>query len=510
MLSLLVDGFITILQPQNIIYLFAGVVLGLVMGAIPGLTSAMAIALIVPMTFTMTPTQSIPMLLGAYNAGTFGGSLSAILLSTPGTPAAGATVADGYGMAIKGRAIKAIKTALFSSIFGCMFSSIILIASTESIAKYALKFGPSEFAVLILFSLTIIASAAGDSLIKGLLAGIIGLLLGTVGLDPLYGTSRLTFSNPNLLSGINLVVMLIGCLAFGQILIEIRTIGREKKDINLLPEPKCKDDISFTGSDFKVCLPHWFRSSVIGCVIGALPGLGPTVAAYLGYDIGKRTSKHPEEFGKGSVEGVAAAEAANNAVIGANMIPLLSLGVPGDTGAAILIGAFLIQGLSPGPLIFTKNPDVVYNIYSGLIVANLLLGVITMLTYKYFTKISTVKRSIVFPMVCMFCMIGVYALRTNIADIWIMLFFAVIGYILTEFDFPIPCILIGFILSLPFEINVRQALLISGNSLSIFFKTPITWFFWACTVLSLFAVLRGKYLKFSKNKLRIESPGQSD
>ena len=490
-LSLLFDGFAAVLQPENLIYIFGGVLVGMVLGAIPGLTATMAIALVIPLTYYLTPTQSLIMLLAAYNAGTFGGSISAILIGTPGTPAAAATVADGYAMAKKGQAGKAIKTALYSSAFGCLFSSVVLILIAQPIAKYALKFGPAEYTILMIFSLSIIASAAGKSMVKGLLCGCLGLLFGCVGMDTSYTIPRLTFGVLKLSSGIDLVVMLIGALALGEILKQVESIANGETSAHL-PPMKSKEDWAFTRRDLKSCVAHWLRSSVIGCCIGALPGLGPALACYVGYDVGKRSSKNGKDFGTGSIEGVACAEAANNAVCGANMIPLLSLGVPGDTGAALLIGAFMVQGLTPGPLVFTESPETVYNVYAGLIICNLALIVVALLTWRAFTKICSLETTIIFPCVLMFCVVGVYALNSSLVDVWIMLFFGVIGYLLTKFKFPIAPLLIGFILSPLFEKNFRRALILNDGNLGIFFSSPLCWVFWIATVVSVVYILRSK------------------
>ena len=490
-LSMLFSGFADVLQPANILFLFGGVAVGLVLGAIPGLTATIAIALVIPLTYYLSPTQSLVMLLAAYNAGTFGGSLAAILIGTPGTPAAAATVADGYALAKQGMAGKAIKTALFSSAFGCMFSSVVLIIVAQPIAKFALNFGPAEYAVLMLFSLTIIASAAGKSMVKGLMAGCIGLLVGCVGLDSGYTIPRLTFGVLKLSSGIDLVVLLIGFLAVSEVLKQVEGIARGNTSAQL---PKAVEGCNrFTLKDAKLCLRHWFSSSALGCGIGALPGLGPALACYLGYDVSRKTAKEPEKFGKGAVEGVAGAEAANNAVCGANMIPLLSLGVPGDTGAALLMSAFIVQGLTPGPMGVQGSPRTGYNVYAGLILCNLVLVVIVLLTWKLFTKVCSLETTIVFPAVVMFCVIGVYALNSNLTDVWIMLIFAVIGYVLSKFKFPAVCVLIGFILSPLFEKNFRRALVLSKGSFATFFSSPLCIAFWAATIIAVVVIVRGKH-----------------
>lgn len=492
MLEMLLNGFQSVFTLSNMLYLLIGVLLGLIMGAIPGLTATMAIALMVPLTFSLTATQSIVMLLGCFNAGTFGGSLSAILLATPGTPAAAATVADGYALAKQGKGAKAIKTALFSSVFGGLLSCLILTFVAEPIAKYALKFGPGEYTVLMIFAMTIIASAAGTSMIRGLIAGFLGMLFGCVGFDIVESIPRFSFGSLKLSSGLDTVVVLIGALALSEILVQVEGVARGKKNAHL-PPATCKDDETFGKRDLKRVWKTWIKSSLLGAGIGALPCLGCGLACYVGYDAAKRSSKHPEEFGKGSIEGVAAAESANNAVCGANMIPLLSLGVPGDTATAILMGAFLIQGLTPGPLIFRESPQTVYNIYAGLIVANLALLVIVLLTYKQITRmVSKLKTTVIFPVVCTFCIIGVYAVNQSLEDVWIMLFFAVLGYIMHKLKFPMACLLIGFILAPILEKNFRQAMLISGGSTSIFFGSVLCWVFWALTIFSVFTILRSR------------------
>lgn len=487
----LTNGFADVIAPSNLLFLVGGVVIGMVLGAIPGLTATMAIALVLPLTYTLTPIQSLTMMLAAYNAGTFGGSMAAILIGTPGTPAAAATVADGYALARKGQAGKAIKDALYSSVFGCLFSSVILIMVAGPISTIALNFGPSEYAVLMLFSLTIIASAAGRSLAKGLIGGALGLLFGCVGMDSGWSTPRFSFGFMKLTSGINLVVMLIGALAMSALLIQLESIAQGNVSANL-PTPANKDDDRMTRTDIKRCLPHWLRSSMIGCGIGALPGLGPSLACYIGYDFGKKSSKHPEEFGTGSIEGIAASEAANNSVCSAALIPLLALGVPGDTGAALLMSAFIVQGLTPGPLVFTESIETVYGIYAGFILCNLVLLGVCLATWKLFRRICSVSVTIIFPAVAIFCVIGVYAFNQNVLDIWIMLFFGVVGYILTKFKFPITTLLIGFILSPLLEKNFRRALVLSRGNPLTFFSSPLCLLFWAATVLSLFFILRGK------------------
>ncbi len=504
MFELLFSGFVTILDPHNFIFLLVGVSSGIILGAIPGLTATMAIALIIPLTYYMSPVQAFTMIMGAYNGGTFGGSISAILIGTPGTPAAAATVADGFKLALAGKGGKAIRMALFASAAGCLFSCIVLITIAEPIARYALKFGPAEYTVLMVFSLTIIGSASGDSIIKGMIGGILGLFFGIVGLDLFLSVPRFTFGITYLSSGINLIVMLIGALAFSEILIQLESVARGKTSGHL-PPPSQKSDAYLSLAELCAHIRTIFRSACIGCGIGALPGLGSTLAAYVGYDMAKRNSKHPEQYGTGILDGVAAAEAANNAVCGANLIPLLALGVPGDAVAAILIGAFMIQGLTPGPLIFREAPDVVAGLYAGLILSNLLLIVVTFMFIRGFTRIGQLKTTIIFPAVIAFCFIGVYGLGQNSVDLWIMLFFAVIGYFMAKFNYSPATMMIGFILSPLFEENFRQALILSKGGYGIFFSSYICIFFWLITVYSLFTILRARFRK-NKEEKALEQP----
>jgi len=500
MLEYLIQGFMTVCSFSNIGFLISGVFLGVIMGAIPGLTSVMAIALIIPLTFTLDPVRSLIMMLGAYNGGIFGGSISATLLSTPGTPASAATVIDAFKLAKQGKGKKTIKMALIASVMGCIFSTIVLILIAEPIARFALKFGPAEYTLIIVFSLTIIGSVAGKSMVKGLIGGVLGLLFSVVGSDPISSTPRLTFNLNPVLGGINLVVMLIGLLAVSQIFLQIeQNIGTKGIKVNAhhLPPPICRDDERVTFKEFKSYLKTIFRSSVIGCFIGSLPALGPTLASYLGYDMAKRFSKHPETFGEGEMEGVVAAEAANNAVCGANLIPLLALGVPGDLMAAILVGAFLIQGLTPGPMIFREAPQVVYGLYVGLFVSNVVLFIIVSMLLNFFIRLAQLSVVIIYPAVLVFCMVGVYAINQNIGDIWVMLFFAVIGYLMLKFEFSPATMLIGFILGPLFEVNFRRTLLLSNGSIKVFFGSPILIVIWVITFISMFITIRGRLTRKS-------------
>ena len=354
MLELLLHGFADILAPGNLVYLFGGVVAGIILGAIPGLTATMGIAMVIPLTLTLPAIPSLMMLMGAYKGGIFGGSISAILLSAPGTSAAAATVADGHALAKMGKAKKALKIALTASVLGDTFSDIVLVFLAINLARVALQFGPGEFTAVAIMSLTIVGPASGKSLLKGIITAIGGLLIALVGLDPGTSLPRLTFDLNDLVDGISLVPMLIGLLTIPEIMAQYEERVRAVKAH--IPPPTCRDDTRITGKDFRRMVRPMLSGSILGTIIGIIPGLGPTLGAFMGYDAAWRQSKHREEFGRGSVEGIAGAESGNNAVSGANLVPLLGLGVPGDVEAAILVGAFLIHDLTPGPPYLPGGP----------------------------------------------------------------------------------------------------------------------------------------------------------
>lgn len=345
MWDLLFNGFAEILAPGNLIYLFGGVMVGIILGAIPGLTATMGIAMVIPLTLTLPALPSLMMLMGAYKGGIFGGSISAILLCAPGTSAAAATVADGHALAKAGKAIKALKISLTASVIGDTFSDIVLIFLAVNLARVALQFGPGEFTAVAIMALTIVGPASGKSLLKGLITALLGLLVALIGLDPGTSLPRLTFDLNELVDGIALVPMLIGLLTIPEIMAQYEE--RVKTVKAHIPPPSCKDDTRITRKDWKQMVRPMISGSLLGTTIGIIPGLGPTLGAFMGYDAAWRQSKHREEFGRGSVEGIAGAESGNNSVSGANLVPLLGLGVPGDVEAAILVGAFLIHDLTP-------------------------------------------------------------------------------------------------------------------------------------------------------------------
>ncbi|MFQ3789590.1 tripartite tricarboxylate transporter permease [Halomonas sp. A29] len=470
------------LSLDNFIAIALGVVIGVVVGSIPGLTATMAVALALPFTFTMQPVAAILLLVGIYKGGMYGGSITAILIRTPGSPASACTLLDGYPMAQQGHAKKALKTALYSSVIADFISNIALIFFAAYLAKIALNFGAPEFFWLICFSLTIIISLASGSMIKGLLAALMGILLSLVGLDEVYGSQRLTFGNYNLMDSISFIPLLIGLFAIPEII----EFYRKKA----LPHLKAKaSGVGMTLAELKRCLKSIIRGSLIGVIIGAIPGTGATAAAFISYSDARRRSPNRDNFGKGEVEGVAAAEAGNNGVAGATLIPLLSLGIPGDVITAIILGAFMVHGLTPGPIMFQENLTLIYALFVGIMFSSLVLLVVGNGAIKYFSLIADIPKEILFPIVLMFCVYGAYAVNNDTFDVWLMLGFGLLGYIFNRAAIPAAPFLIGFILGPMFEDNLRRSLLIGHNDLAIFVRGPITWFFIALTVGSILLAL---------------------
>jgi putative tricarboxylic transport membrane protein len=470
----IIQGISLAITPGALVAIFIGLIAGQILGAIPGLTASMAVALLVPYTYYLEPWIGIPMLLGMFKGSLFGSSVTAILVKTPGAPAAAATVIDGYPLARMGKGVKAMKMALYASVFGDSFSDICLIVAAGALASVALSFGPAEYTLLTIFSLVTISALAGPSLWRGLMAVFFGMILGMIGLDPIAATPRLTFGYAELEEGIGLIPMLIGILAVSEALRQM------EQPIRLLASSsvsfsKKREDNRVSWAEFKACLPTIVKSSSLGTLIGAMPGLGATVAAFLAYGEAKRSSKKPEEFGKGSLEGVAAAESANNAVSGSNMIPLLAFGIPGDIAAALIMGAFLIQGITLGPVVFKDNPVEIYAIYTALLVANffnLFLGQGLILMAR---RVVSVPKRLLFPVVLVIASAGAYALRGSVFDIQLVFIFGFLGYGLTRLNIPTVPMLIGFILMPILEENFRITLLLSSShdwKLAFVFQRP--------------------------------------
>lgn len=445
-----------------------GVFIGIVIGAIPGLNAPMAIAVAIPLTFTMAPLAAIGMLVGVMKGGEFGGAIGAILLNTPGEPHSAATTLDGYPLAKSGKPRKALQTALYSSVVGDSCSDLVLILLAPSLAIFALKAGPVELAAILIISLTLIASLSGNSLPKGIFAAALGAFLATVGVDLETASPRLTFGHIELFDGLPLAAVAIGVLAVPEIIMRLQE-GREYRH-QKIEEVSTEVQIDrITLSEFLDLKKPIFRGAGIGTAIGALPGLGTTLAAFLSYAATKRFSKEPEKLGSGALEGIAATESANSAVSGANLIPLLTLGIPGNLTAALLVGAFMIHGVTPGPQIFERDAQLIYGLFAAMIMANILVLIIGSLGLRAFALIVKVPPYVVYPIVLLLCIVGIYVSQGGFFAVWLMLGFSVLGYIMARLEISVVCFIIGLVLGPMIELSIRQSvILLSRNPTAIF------------------------------------------
>ena len=474
MRDLLITGFINSFSPLILVTNAIGMLLGILFGAIPGLNGNLGIILLLPLTMSMDPAQALVFLISIFCGGEFGGSISAILLGTPGTNSATCTMIEGYPLAKKGKARKALMMALTASTFGGLFSAVILAMAAPTIAEYTINFGPPEYFAMAVLGLSIIASLSGQNLSKGLISASLGVILSLVGLDISSGIERFTFGNLNLLSGITLVHLLTGAFAIPSIIEKVSECYQERhKSIYTKPiEMSAEDKLSLA----EVLQRKWImlRGAIYGVIIGAIPGAGTAIAAFLSYDDAKRSSKHPEEFGKGCLDGIAAPEAANNAVTAGSLIPLFTLGIPGCPAGATLIGAFMLQGMSAGPLLFKEHGPVMYTIIISIFVANIFMFAEGLALSKYFAKITQIPKVIMVPALVVVCAAGAFSVNKSMFDVGVFILFGACSYFLNLMEIPPVPMILGFVLGPIAEFNFRRALVMSQNNPSIFITRPIS------------------------------------
>jgi putative tricarboxylic transport membrane protein len=468
----------------NLLNANLGLFFGIIIGALPGLTATMGVALMLPLTFVMAPVPAIVLLLGVYFGGIYGGSITAILLNTPGTPASAATAWDGNPLAKQGKAGKALDMALVASFAGGIISDICLLFFAPTIAKYALKFGAPDMFSLCLFGLTIIASLCSKDLVKGLSMAGLGLVFASIGIDPVGGITRLTFGIRGLTGGIDLVTALIGLFAIGEILFKVLHIHDKEENITASLNGYCDHN------DFKECGRTILRGSLIGVIIGAIPGTGSVIASFLSYDTAKKRSKHPEKFGKGSLEGVAASESANNGVTGAALIPLLTLGIPGDTVTAVMLGALMMQNMTPGPTLFSTHGDLVYAMILSAFFVNIFMLIQGKLLLKPFTNVTKIPMQLMIPILTILCLTGTFALRNTMFDVRVMLVFGLVSFFAVKNGYPTTPMVLAFVLGPTAERYLRKALMLSKGNFSTFVIHPISLVFLLLAALSLFLALR--------------------
>jgi len=483
--DLMLSSYGAVFTPGILLMICVGTTAGIVIGALPGLTATMGVALLVPLTFGRAPLESISMLIGIYCGAMYGGSISAILIRTPGTPAAAATVLEGYPMAKRGEAGRAMSMALFASFFGGVVGVVIMTFASPFISNIALEFGPVEYFSLAIFGLSVIVSISGRSLVKGAISAFFGLLIASIGFDPISGFPRFTFGMMEMMEGPPFIPTLIGLFAVSEVFNEVQKTGQ-------IQQIKAKIDRYLPSwTDIKSTFKTLVRSSLIGTGIGAIPGAGGDIAAFVSYGEAKRASKNPERFGTGEIDGLAASESANNACSGGAMIPLLSLGVPGDAVTAVLLGAFVVQGLQPGPMLYKEHMDFVYQIFASMLLAQIAMQFIGMAGIRVFAKVILVDRAVLTPSIFVLSMVGAYAMRSNIFDVYTTLAFGILGYLMMRYDYPVSPILLALILGPMAESNLRRALVISGGEPSILFSRPIAVGLMLLAVASLVLSVRG-------------------
>ena len=490
-LSQLGSAMLSVCQPLSFLLMIAGVVIGIIFGSIPGLSASMAVALMLPLTFSMSSSLGMNMLVAVYIGGISGGLISAILLNMPGTASSIATTFDGYPMAQKGEAMRALGIGIVFSFLGSIFSFIILAFFAPKLADIALQFTPIENFGICFFALTMVAILSSGNMVKGLLAGMLGLVFAMVGMAPIDGTRRFTFGSNDLMAGFNTLTTLIGIFAVADILISAETMG---KGVETIPVKKVKG-FGFSMKEFVSWLPGALRSALIGTGIGILPGIGGSTSGMLSYVTAKNMSKHPDTFGKGEPEGIVATECANNATIGGALIPLLVLGIPGDGVTAMMLGGFLIHGLSAGPLLFIKNADVVYGIFAACMLCGLIMLVVEWTCIKGFVKVLKVPKYFLMPLILVLCAVGAYATNNRIFDVQSIIIFGVIGYLFHKVKMPTTPFVLCFLIGNMTETYLRRGLM-SYKSFGAFFTRPIfdVFFFIAIAVIvwTVYKEIRGR------------------
>ncbi|BAL01714.1 tripartite tricarboxylate transporter family protein [Oscillibacter valericigenes Sjm18-20] len=492
---MIMQAFTAIFTPVCLGLIIFGTILGIVFGSIPGLSATMAVVLFLPITFGMEPTNGISLLVGLYMGGISGGLISAILLKIPGTPSSISTVFDGAPMAERGEAGRALGVGILFSFIGSIFGILALWFISPLLAKVTLLFSAADYFSVAVFALTIIASLSGKDMLSGLLSGLLGIALAMVGMAPIDAATRFNFGNYQLLSGFDITVLLIGVFAVTDIIMV--GFGRRNLSKKAEKKPYQLKGYGLSMKEFIQQIPNVIRSSVIGVGIGILPGIGGSTAGLLSYTAAKNSSKYPEKFGTGIIDGIIASESSNNAVIGGSLVPLLCMGIPGNTVTAVFLGGLTIHGISPGPLIFTKSGNIVYGIYLALIVSSVVMLVFERLGLPLFVKLLDIPKHILLPIIMVLCCVGAYSSNNRAFDVYCVLGFGILGLVLKKLKIPSTPLIIGFILGSMFEENLRQALQASHGSWSIFVTRPISLCFLLVAVISCALTVR-KNLKDKK------------
>jgi putative tricarboxylic transport membrane protein len=498
-LNHILNGFTICMQPINLWYTFVGVFIGTVIGVLPGIGPSAGIALLIPVTYGMDPTSALIMMCGIYYGTKYGGSTTAILIRTPGEAASVMTTLDGYAMAQKGRAGAALAVSAIGSFIAGTIGVVALTLFALPLASMALKFGPAEYFCLMLFAMTAVSSLTGKSPAKGMLSTILGLMIATIGIDLQSGQPRYTMGIPEFQDGVGFIVVVVGMFALAEVF-----RGLEEVHKGTAPEMiRISGKLWLTKEEWKRSIGPIWRGGVIGFIIGVLPGAGGTIASIMSYTTEKRLSKHPEEFGKGAIEGVAGPESANNSDTAGALVPLLTLGVPGGGATAVLMGAFIMYGIQPGPLLFEKRPDLVWGLVDSMYIGNIMLLILNLPLIGLFVRLLYIPSAILYPLIVAISVIGTYAINGSMLDLYLILFFGIVGYVFDKVDIPVAPMVLSLVLGGIMEQSFRQAMTISGADPAIFIKSGISITLIALSIISItlpFILPRLKAMKASSDE----------
>lgn len=496
-LEYLIQGFASALGAGNLFWAFLGCTIGTLVGVLPGIGPSSAIAILIPLTTMLSPTSAIIMMAAIYYGAMYGGSTTAIVVNIPGEASSVPTALDGYELAKQGKAGPALAIAAISSFVAGTLSLVGLTFFAPVLSEFALMFGPPEYFALMFMGLSLVISLSGQALLKGMIGACIGLVISLIGQNPVTGAARLTFGFPELMAGVNFISVIIGLFALGEVFSNVEnkiTLILDKKKIDWMP----------TMSDIRRCWGAMIRSSFVGFFLGLLPGCAPAVTTFVAYDIERRVSKHPEQFGKGALDGVAAPEGANNATCSGGFVPLFAFGLPTGPALAVLLGGFMMYGLQPGPLLFKEQPEFVWAVIASMYIGNVMCLVLNLPLVGMWARIALIPFPVLGPLIIIFSIIGAYSIRFLMFDVWVALIFGVIGYLMRKLKFPLAPMVLATVLAQMLETSLSQSLVISRGSASIFFTRPIAAVF---MILAFMSIIRGFWvqLKYKRPEALLES-----
>jgi putative tricarboxylic transport membrane protein len=491
------QALLLVFNIKTFAFIFFGTFVGIVFGALPGLTAVMGVALLMPLTFFMPAHYGLPMLIAVYCGGIYGGSITAILINTPGTPASAATTLDGYPMAKRGEPGKALSIAVIASGFGGIVSVIVLTFLSPILGKIALAFGPIEYFSLILIGVVLIGFLSSDSIFKSIIAALMGFVLSFIGMDPILGLPRFDFGNYHLFQGISLIPAVIGLFAISEVFVMITNIQTSTDDIKPIKKVTYAKPEVFLRN-----IKTLIKGSLIGTFIGAVPAVGSSTGGWISYGEAKRASKNQDKFGTGCAEGIIASESANNAVPGGAMIPLLSLGIPGDPVTAVLLGGLIIQGLTPGPNFFLKHADTAYMIFIAFFFSNIVMVLLGLIGVKFFAKVLHIPKHLLATIVMILSLIGCYAINNSIFDIKIAIVLGIFAFLMKSVKVPIAPMVLALVLAPMFEQNLRRAMILTEGSIIPFFQSPVALFFYGLCILLMIGLRKTKNTNFCEKNVK--------